>query len=40
MTGLKLMVSQVTDVAEKDFQEPSNDEPELRLCLFVECFHI
>jgi hypothetical protein len=37
-----LKMSQVTDVAEKEKQEPVADEvvtmePELSLCLFVEC---
>jgi len=39
---LKRRMSQVTDVAEKEIQEPMADqvtmmEPELRLCVFVEC---
>jgi len=39
---LKLRMSQVTDVAEKEIQEPMADqvttmEPQLRLCVFVEC---
>jgi len=39
---LKLKMSQVTDVAEKEIQEPMavqvmTTEPELRSCVFVEC---
>jgi hypothetical protein len=39
---LKVKMSQVTDVAEKEIQEPMADQvmtmgPELRLCVFVEC---
>ena len=39
---LKLKMSQVTDVEEKEIQEPMADqvttmEPELRLCVFVQC---
>ena len=38
---LKLKMSQFTDVAEKEIQEPIADqvmvEPELSLCVFVEC---
>jgi len=42
---LKRRMSQVTDVAEKEIQEPMADqvttmEPELRLCVFVECSHL
>jgi len=39
---LKLKMSQVPDVAEKEIQEPMAEkvmmtEPELSLCVFVEC---
>ena len=42
---LKLKLSQVTDVAEKEFQELMADqvamtEPKLSFCLFVECSHL
>jgi len=42
MSVLNLKVSQVTHVAEKQNVEPVIDqvitmEPELRLCIFVEC---
>jgi hypothetical protein len=45
MTGFKLEMSQVTDIAEKEIQEPMADqvtmtEPELSLCVFVECSHL
>ena len=41
MTGLKLKMSQITDVALKGNQEPTSDqviniESEFILCLFVE----
>jgi len=39
---LKLKVSQVSDIAEREIQEPMADqvtttEPELSLCVLVEC---
>lgn len=39
---LNLQLSQVTDVAEREIHEPMADqlrttEPELSLCVFVEC---
>jgi hypothetical protein len=43
MVGFKIKMSQVTDVAETENQEAMADqvitmEPELSLCLFVECY--
>jgi hypothetical protein len=45
MRGLKLKMSQVTDIAEKEIQEPMTElvvttEPELSLCVFVECSYL
>ena len=42
---LKLNMSHFTDIEEKEIQEPMADqvmmmEPELRVCVFVECSHL